>query len=126
VLEQRLDACDRDNAWGWPGPEGGLRAWGWLEHPGFLVDHPGGDQPVSGGSLVGAVERAAGALTARASEHAVKDAGGDRVERIALLAQTAPDLGFVDDRGARRERVGVMSGPLERLSGVHQPRLESS
>jgi hypothetical protein len=92
VLEQRLDACDRDNAWGWPGPEGGLRAWGWLEHPGFLIDHP----------------------------------GGDRVERIALLAQTAPDLGFVDDRGARRERVGVMSGPLERLSGVHQPRLESS
>jgi hypothetical protein len=102
----------------WGGREGGFGALGWPEHAGFLLEQAGGDQPRGGRVLRWAAESVAGALSARAGERAAQHARGCEVKRLAVVPQTAGDLRVGDDPWSGRERVGVMSRPLQGLPGV--------
>ncbi|MGO9788588.1 MAG: hypothetical protein ACLP8S_03375 [Solirubrobacteraceae bacterium] len=96
------------------------------EHAGFLLEQASGDQPRGGAVLRWAGESVAGALFGRAGERAVQHARGCEVKWLAVGSPAAGDFRVGDDPWSGRERVGVMSRPLDGLAGLGEVRLKAA
>ncbi|MGO9902054.1 MAG: hypothetical protein ACLP0J_20755 [Solirubrobacteraceae bacterium] len=73
-----------------------------------------------------AAESVAAAFFARLGERAVQHARGCGVEWLAVGSPAAVDFRVGDDPSSGRERVSVMSRPLDGLAGLGEVRLKAA